>query len=63
MLVDISLQTRKQNVALESLLHWLVHLTLCWLLNMNVMPYLYMIILCIVGLLMTTLKRVASWMV
>jgi len=26
MLVDIGLQTRKQNVALESLLHWLVYL-------------------------------------
>ena len=26
MLVDIGLQTRKQNIALESLLHWLVHL-------------------------------------
>ena len=26
MLVDIGLQTRKQNVALQSLLHWLVHL-------------------------------------
>ena len=37
MLVDIGWQTRKQNVALESLLHWLVHLNTMLLLSINVM--------------------------
>ena len=38
MLVDIGWQTRRQNVALESLLHWLVHLNTMLLLSMDVMP-------------------------